>query len=263
MQRWWSSATSAEDASAAGRSRCAWSRCPSRTCSLCAGEDWGRRGGDVVAVGEDHAVPRADWCVAVIRAHAEHPERRCGRGLPGQRDRRDPLPDGRTSSPSPPRGTPPMPALPSGPPTAAPRRSPSSAPYSRASSPGPAGWFEADLIPSLFAAGKIVADERIVVDHFQDHGSLWSIRNAFDSACSSVRLRARPSSTPRPGASSPGGRSAAIPGRLREEAREGSRDEARTPVLESALIGLIAIAAGLGAVAGTMLGPGGSADRVA
>ena len=30
--------------------------------------------GEVVAIGEDHAVPRSDWCEAVLRAHAEHPE---------------------------------------------------------------------------------------------------------------------------------------------------------------------------------------------
>jgi hypothetical protein len=35
------------------------------------------------------------------------------------------------------------------------------------------------------------------------------------------------------------------------------------PAPESALIGLIAIAAGLGGAVGTMLGPGGSARRVA
>src|SRR5262245_15116276 len=30
--------------------------------------------GDVVAIGEDHAVPTPGWGEAVVRAHAEHPD---------------------------------------------------------------------------------------------------------------------------------------------------------------------------------------------
>lgn len=40
------------------------------------------------------------------------------------------------------------------------------------------GIFEAELIPELFTRGTIVRDKRVVVDHHQDHGIVWSIRNA-------------------------------------------------------------------------------------
>jgi hypothetical protein len=30
--------------------------------------------GEIVATTEDHAIPRAGWCAAILRAHAEHPE---------------------------------------------------------------------------------------------------------------------------------------------------------------------------------------------
>lgn len=41
------------------------------------------------------------------------------------------------------------------------------------------GTFETELLPALFDDGLIVADDRIVVDHYQDHGFLWSARQAF------------------------------------------------------------------------------------
>jgi hypothetical protein len=214
--------------------------------------------GEVVAIGEDHAVPRPDWCEAVIRAHAEHPEAAAVVGCLVNA----------TASTLAGRANflafaapwqPPMPALPEG------RPPPSSAlSFKRSALAGielePPGWFEAGLIPTLFDAGAMVADERIVVDHFQDHGSLWSIRNAYDSARSSYgyeRFRLEP-----------GGRRALarwtlanIPGRLRAEAGAGAGR--RMTVAESVLIALIALAAGIGAAAGTMLGPGVSAERVA
>jgi hypothetical protein len=30
--------------------------------------------GELIAIGEDHAVPEPDWCEAAIRAHREHPD---------------------------------------------------------------------------------------------------------------------------------------------------------------------------------------------
>lgn len=215
--------------------------------------------GDVVAVGEDHAVPRADWCVAVIRAHAEHPEAAAVVGC--LINATDATLAGRANflafaAP----WQPPMTALPIG------RPPPSSVlSFKRSALEGigseAPGWFEADLIPSLFAEGMMVADDRIVVDHFQDHGSFWSIQNAFDSARSSYgyeRSKLVPASRRKLARWAIGG----IPSRLRKEAREGSRGT-RMTAPESALIALIAIAAGLGGAAGTMLGPGSSADRVA
>jgi hypothetical protein len=215
--------------------------------------------GEVVAIGEDHAVPRPDWCEAVIRAHAEHPEAAAAVGC--LVNATDATVAGRANflafaAP----WQPPMPTLPGG------RPPPSSAlSFKRAALEGieskPPGWFEADLIPASFAAGEMVADERIVVDHHQDHGSLWSIRNAFDSACSSYgyeRAKLDPAARLRLARWAIRG----IPARLRGEAREGVRG-ARLPAREAALVALIALAAGLGAVTGTLLGPGGSAERVA
>jgi hypothetical protein len=215
--------------------------------------------GEVVAVGEDHAVPRADWCQAVLRAHAEHPEAMAIAGclvnataatLAGRANFRA------FASP----WQPPMPRLP-------PRRPPPSSAltFKRAALAGiesePPGWFEAGLIPALFAAGQIVADQRIVVDHFQDHGSLWSIRNSYDSARSSYgyeRYRLDPASRRRLARWTIGG----IPRGLVAEVREAA-DGTPTPALEAGLISLIAIAAGIGGTAGALLGSGRSADRVA
>jgi len=53
-----------------------------------------------------------------------------------------------------------------------------------------------------------------------------------------------------------------VPRGLLAEARR-SGGAARPPAADLALVGLIAAAAGVGAVAGTMLGPGVSAERVA
>ncbi len=107
----------------------------------------------------------------------------------------------------------------------------------------------------------MVADGRIVVDHFQDHGSLWAIRNAYDSARSSYGCeRSRLDSARRREVArwALGG----IPRRLYREASEGAGGAGMT-MPESAVIAAIAAAAGLGAVAGTLVGPGRSASRVA
>jgi hypothetical protein len=215
--------------------------------------------GEVVAVGEDHAVPREDWCEAVIRAHAEHPEAAAVVGC--LVNGTDATLSGRANflafAAS---WQPPMPTLPPG------RPPPSSTlSFKRAALEGlgsaPPGWLEANLMPSLFEQGQMVADDRIVVDHFQDHGSLWSILNGFHAARSSYGYEGErlPSA---------GRRKVArwallnIPGRLRGEAREASRG-ARMTAPESALVALIAIACGLGGAVGSMWGPGGSRDRVA
>lgn len=215
--------------------------------------------GELVAVGEDHAVPRADWCTAVIRAHAERPEAPAIAGC--LVNATDATVAGRANflafaSP----WQPPMPDLPGG------RPPPSSTlSFKRAALEGIGsrlpGWFEADLIPSLFAAGKMAADERIVVDHYQDHGSLWSIRNSYDSARSSYGYE-RAKLDPAARRTLARWAIANIPGRLRREARAGSAGR-RLPVLEAALIALIALAAGIGGAAGTLRGPGRSAERVA
>jgi hypothetical protein len=107
----------------------------------------------------------------------------------------------------------------------------------------------------------MVADERIVVDHHQDHGSFWSVRNAYDSARASYGA-ARANLSPERRREVARWALANIPGQLRREARDGLRGE-RMPVAERIVVGLIGFAAGLGGAAGTLLGPGVSADRVA
>ena len=214
--------------------------------------------GDVVAIGEDHAVPEAGWCEAVIRAHAEH--RGAGAVAGCLVNATNATLAGRANflafaAP----WQPPMPELPSGRPPPA-----SALTFKRRAleeiASQPPGWLEAELIPSLFVRGSIVADDRVVVHHHQDHGSLWSIRNAFHSARSSYGFKR--------GRLAPAERRmlarwtiANVPRRLRAEAREGAG--AASGRAESALIGAIAFAAGLGAAVGALTGPGRSPDRVA
>ncbi len=214
--------------------------------------------GEVVAIGEDHAVPRPDWCAAVIRAHAERAEPAVVGCLVNATDATVAGRANFLAFATP--WQPPMPVLPPG-------RPPPSSTLSlkREALAGieaqPPGWFEAGLIPALFAAGEMVADERIVVDHHQDHGSLWSVRNAYDSARSSYgfeRSRLDRAARRRLARWTIDG----IPRRLWREAREATRAQ-RMTAPEAALIASIALAAGVGGATGTLLGPGRSAERVA
>jgi hypothetical protein len=215
--------------------------------------------GRVVAIGEDHAVPTPDWCEAVIRAHAEHPEASAIVGC--LVNATDGTLAGRANflafaAP----WQPPMKLLPPWRPPPA-----STLTFKREALEGvrteQAGWLEAELIPELFNQGLMVADERIVVEHFQDHGCLWSIQNAFHSARASYGQRQ-------------GGRAlrgrlegalwalGTVPHRLRTEAREAT-EGTPTGAVESTLITVISLAAGLGGAFGSLLGPGRSAERVA
>jgi hypothetical protein len=214
--------------------------------------------GAVVAIGEDHAVPAADWCEAVIRAHAEHPEASAVVGC--LVNATDATLSGRANflafaAP----WQPPMRTLPEGRPPPA-----SALTFKRDALRGIAsrapGWLEAKLIPSLFEEGLMIADGRIVVDHFQDHGSLWSIRNAFHSARASYGY-ARSTESPRRRLEVARWALMEIPRRQRGEAREWSWPNLGTA--ESALIALLSVAAGAGAVAGAVLGPGRSPDQMA
>jgi hypothetical protein len=215
--------------------------------------------GRVVAIGEDHAIPRDGWCEAVIRAHAEHPE--AGAVASCLVNATDATTAGRANFLAfAAAWQPPMRTLPFG------RPPPSSAlSFKREALEGAGsaevGWLECELIPLLFAQGSMVADERIVVDHYQDHGGLWSIRNAFDSARSSYGYqRARLDSTERRRVARWAlGR---VPAQLRSEARAAAQ-EARVGAADSALIALISSAAGVGGAAGALLGPGRSPARVA
>jgi hypothetical protein len=215
--------------------------------------------GEVVAIGEDHAIPRAGWCENVLRAHVENGDVAAVVGCLANAT--DATVAGRANFLAfAAAWQPPMAELPSGRPPPV-----STLSFKREALEGiayrPSGWLEADLIPALFADGSMVADDRVVVDHHQDHGSLWAIRNAFHSARASYGYWRRQLAPARR-------REVArwtianVPRRLRAEAREGL-GATGTGRLEWALIWLIATAAGLGAATGSLAGPGRSPELVA
>jgi hypothetical protein len=211
--------------------------------------------GDVVAIGEDHAIPRPDWCDAVIRAHAEQPHAPAIAGcLVNATD--DTL-SGRGNflgfaAPY----QPPMPTLP-------PLRPPplSALSFKRAALAEVdelLGRFETMLVPRLFAEGRIAVDDRIIVDHYQDHGALWAIANGFHGARSAYGyLRVQHQGAERLRQARWG--IVNWPKRIFREARAVSRGD--TPAL--ALATLIGTAVGVGAAVGSVAGPGKAPDRVA
>jgi hypothetical protein len=209
--------------------------------------------GEVVAIGEDHALPRADWCEAVIRAHGERPDTPCVVGC--LVNATDGTLSGRANffafaSPF----QPPLTQLPD-------RPAPSSAVSLKRQAleecRGRPGHFESRLLPRLYREGRVEADARIVVEHYQDHGLVWSIVNAFHSArgsygyaalgCSTSErtLRARWSV-------------ANLARILLEEARSTPADGR-----DLAVVSALAMAAGLGGAIGSLTGPGRSGCKVA
>jgi hypothetical protein len=215
--------------------------------------------GAVVAIGEDHAVPRPGWCEAVVRAHAERPEAGAVAGCLVNA----------TAATVAGRANflafaaawqPPMSELPSHRPPPA-----STLSFKREALEGiearPVGWLEAETIPSLFLRGEMVADDRIVVDHHQDHGSLWSVTNAFHSARASYGAK-RAQLTSRERYRKARWAIANVPRQLRAEARMGTAGTG-LGLAERTLVGVISLSAGLGGAAGALLGPGRSGDLVA
>ncbi len=211
--------------------------------------------GEIVAIGEDHAEPRPDWCAAVIRAHGEHPsaaaiigclenvstETLTGRanflafaacvGAPMRGAR--------------PRRPPPVSAL-------------SFKREALGDGHGPLGEFEAVITPRLFAQGAMEVDERVVVDHRQDHGLLWSIANGFHGARASYGYL-RPGLAWRERLQQARWGLRNWPPRILREARE--RPEATST--ELAIVVAIGAAMGAGSAAGSLLGPGRSPALVA
>ncbi|MGA2469933.1 MAG: hypothetical protein ABSG64_04510 [Solirubrobacteraceae bacterium] len=132
--------------------------------------------GEIVAIGEDHAIPRPDWCEAVVRAHAERPDVPAIAGCLVNATDRTLAGRGNFAAFAAPF-TPPMPTLPG-------LRPPpiSTLSIKRAALDGVdrgLGCFEAVLVPKLFDDGQMVADDRIIVDHYQDHGAAWAVANGF------------------------------------------------------------------------------------
>jgi hypothetical protein len=211
--------------------------------------------GDVVAIGEDHAVPRPDWCEAVIRAHAEHPEAAAVAGCLHNATRATVA--GRANFLAfAALCAPPEPDLHRPPPASA-------LSFKRTALAGlddHLGRFEAEVIPRLFESGAMAVDPRVVVDHHQDHGVPWSVRNAFHSARASYGYASRP--TRRERLQVARWSVANWPGRLVREARRAAAREARGAV-DFLAVAAIAVAAGVGGAVGSLAGPGRSPSRVA
>jgi hypothetical protein len=214
--------------------------------------------GEIVAIGEDHAVPRPDWCDAVLRAHAERPEVPAIAGC---------LVNGTDRTVSG-RGNflafaapfqPPMPVLP-------PLRPPPVSTLSLkrealAEVDGVPGHFEAVLVPRLFAEGAMVADDRIVVDHHQDHGVLWAIVNGFHGARAAYGYL-RPRLGRRERLHQARWSILNWPRRILGEARRATQG-GRGNRADLAVVALIGTAVGLGGAVGSIAGPGRSPRRVA
>lgn len=207
----------------------------------------------VVAIGEDHAVPRPDWCAAVIRAHRERPEVPCMIGC--LVNATDKTRSGRCNflsfaAPF----QPPMSEVPH-------RPSPISAVSIKSGvlteSFGRPGHFETILIPRLFRDRQVAADDRIVIDHYQDHGMTWAIANAFHSARASYGYanQGHPSSQR---ARVARWSLANWPRLLVHEARTSSPGR-----VDLAFVQMMALAAGVGGAVGSLRGPGRSPLKVA
>lgn len=213
--------------------------------------------GELIAIGEDHAVPTANWCEAVIRAHREHPEAAAIVGcLINATDRTW---TGRANFLG----------------FAAPVEDPIEAPLLR---PPPLstltlkrdvvvghcernGDLEARLVPQLFSEGAMVIDRRIVVDHHQDFRPLEAVRNSFDGARSAYGyLRTGLEGTERWRLAGWCVRNWPI--RILGEARRARRVEG-LPARELAMVAALGAAIGVGGAVGALIGPGRSADRVA
>ena len=134
--------------------------------------------GAVIATGEDHAVPNRDWCVAILRAHQENPDAAAVAGCVINGTASRVSANANFLSYAAPY-MPPMVTLPGVPP-----------PYTVLSFKRDAlaqlgdqpGTLEAQLIPELFASGAMVADDRIVISHYQDLNLVQSIDNVYCAA---------------------------------------------------------------------------------
>ncbi|MGA2471175.1 MAG: hypothetical protein ABSG64_10845 [Solirubrobacteraceae bacterium] len=213
--------------------------------------------GEIVAFGEDHAIPRADWCEAIIRAHAERPDMAVIVGCFCNGTSATLAGRANFFSYASPYGAP-MPVLPQ-------LRPPpiSLLSFRRRALEGACeevGDLEAILVPKLFDDGQMAANDRVLADHYQDHGVWWSIVNGFNSARASYGYQRRRLSWR---ARIEQARWSIIhwPPRLLGEAREATRGEPGRGWL-LAVVGMIVAATAVGAAMGSLLGPGSSPDRV-
>jgi hypothetical protein len=216
----------------------------------------GRARGAVLAFGEDHAVPGPGWVDSILRAHREHPYAAMVVGC--LVNATDGTVAGRANflafaAPF----TPPMKALPGRPPplsTVSIKQRELEFPFVNP------GDIESVLVPKLIEEGGAVCDDRIVAHHWQDHGVRWSVVNAFVNARANY-------------------------GYAHESVTRDRRNEilrwicstlwirqigevwAARPMMRSPLdfvLGVVLSAATtLGAIVGTVAGPGRAAERVA
>jgi len=214
--------------------------------------------GEIIAIGEDHAVPHPGWCEAVLRAHAEHPEAAAIVGC---------LINATTATTAGRANflafaapyAPPLLALPA-------HRTP---PVSALSFKQDAltdlgdatGSLETDLIPRLYFGGRMVADPRIRLDHYQDHGLSWSVRNLF-SVTRSAYGYAQNRDTPQRRWEIARWLLRNVPGPHVRDARAAAGRGFRARV-DLGATGLICVAGALGGIVGTYAGPGRAPERMA
>ena len=212
--------------------------------------------GEIVAIGEDHAVPRPDWFDAVIRAHAEHAD------TPGVAGCLINGTEGTVSA----RAMflvfgagyqPPLPEIAPYPP---PVSSLSVKRSALSGLDGAVGRFESEVVPRLHAAGQIVPDDRIVVDHYQDHGILPSVTQAFHSARTGYGYQ-HPHLGARERRRVAWWALRKWPPLIIRQALSLTRGQRQAADL--ALLVVLALALGLGGAMGALAGPGRSPDLVA
>jgi hypothetical protein len=211
--------------------------------------------GDVVAIGEDHAVPRPDWCAALIRAHEENADFPAVAGC--LVNATDATTVGRANfrwfaSP----WQPPLESLYEERP---PPVSAVSLKREMAFRLGRVGELEGGLLPHLCWAGQIVSDSRVIVDHHQDHGLRWSIANAFHGGRSTYGwVRSRMSWSDRLRAL----RELAPNVVLRPIREVRTRAKKPGPLRETLIVAVLALSTAAGCVVGILAGRGASPERV-
>jgi hypothetical protein len=210
--------------------------------------------GDVVAIGEDHAVPRPDWCEAVIRAHEEHADALAVAGSLVNGTDATALGRAHFRSFASPWQPPLEPFYAERPPPA------SAVTLKREALIGldQVGDLEGSVLPRLCWSGQIAADERIVVDHFQDHGLRWTLANGYHNGRSTYGWR-------RPRMSRRDRRLALrqlFPNVVVRPIREARAWGPAAPVGETVMVAMIATATAIGCLAGILAGRGRSPERV-
>jgi hypothetical protein len=212
--------------------------------------------GLVLAFGEDHAVPGPGWVDAVVRAHREHPYAAMVVGC--LVNATDATVAGRANflafaAPF----APPMKTLPPRPPpfsTVSIKHREIEFPFVNA------GDVESNLVPKLIEEGAAVCDDRIVVHHYQDHGAWWSVVNAFVNARANYGYAHESVSR--------AGRNQVLrwigSTLLTRQIGEvwAGRPMMRSP-LDFVLGVVLSVATTLGAIVGTLTGPGRAGERVA